>query len=414
MSLPADTGVPDQAGFSRAGLDAVRAWMRSYVEAGHLPGALTLIARDGRVALFEPCGVRSIETGEPFERDTVVRLHSMTKPVTAVAAMILEQEGALALDDPVSRFVPAFAHLTVNRLGAGDAIDAVSGTQAMTVEHLLTHTSGLTYGEGNPGAVSRRYVERATDFGPDDGPLARIVERLAPIPLLFEPGTAWNYGVSLDVLGRVVEVASKQRLDRFMRERIFEPLRMVDTGFQVARDAVGRFASLYEARTDGGLELLEAPGSGPTIRPVTTFSGGSGLVSTASDFFRFAEMLRRGGEFDGVRILEEATVRRMVTNRLPGDLATMGQQTYNETTTDGIGFGLGMSVVVDPTRTAWRSAGGEFAWGGYASTAFWVDPVHDVTVIFLTQVIPSDRYPLRGELRALVADALASDAEGAG
>ncbi len=276
----------------------------------------------------------------------------------------------------------------------------------MTVQHLLTHTSGLTYGEGNPGAVSRLYERHRTDFGPQDGPLAEVVERLAGIPLLHQPGTAWGYGVSTDVLGRVIEVASGLPLDRFLDERVLGPLGMTDTSFRVPPEKLGRFAALYEATPDGGLRLLETPSSGPQAGEVTTFSGGAGLVSTADDYFRFAELLRRGGAVDGVRLLEESTVRLMTSDRLGRDLAAMGQATFNETAMDGVGFGLGVSVVVDPSRTAWRSARGEFAWGGYASTAFWVDPEHDATVVFLTQVVPSDRYPIRGELRALVADAL--------
>jgi CubicO group peptidase (beta-lactamase class C family) len=395
-------------GFSPEGLKAIRDWLRGYVDGGKLPGALVLVARHGEIALLETVGSRWAEAGEPLEPDTIFRLHSMTKPVTAVAALILADEGELAPDDPVSRFIESFGSLTVNRLGGGEDIDAVSAERAMTVHHLLTHTSGLTYGEGNPGAVSRLYEERRTDFGPDDGPLAEIVDRLAEIPLLCQPGTSWCYGVSTDVLGRVIEVASGVPLDHFLHERILEPLGMTDTSFRVPAEKLERFAALYEATSEGGLRLLETPASSPLAGEVTTLSGGAGLISTAGDYFRFAEMLRRGGTLDGVHVLAEETVRLMTSDRLGRDLAAMGQATFNETAMDGVGFGLGVSVVLDPSRTAWRSAWGEFAWGGYASTAFWVDPEHEVTVVFLTQVIPSDRYPIRGELRALVADALES------
>jgi CubicO group peptidase (beta-lactamase class C family) len=386
-------------------VDPIRRWMHGYVENGTLPGALTLIAREGEPLFFEGCGTRDLEAGEPIEVDTIFRIYSMTKPVTAAAAMLLVEEGALALDDPVARFVPSFVDLTVNRFGTDDRIEPEPLQTPMTVLHLLTHTSGLTYGEGNPGAVSRIYQDRRTDFGDRDGVLAEVVDRLAGIPLLFQPGTAWNYGVSLDVLGRVIEVASGTRLDRFFRERIFEPLEMVDTGFGIREEQRPRLAALYEATPEDGLALLESPTAAPTEAEVTTFAGGAGLLSTTSDYLRFAEMLRREGELDGVRVLEASTVRTMVANHLPGDLAEMRQETFNETETAGVGFGLGVSVVVDPSRTAWRSFPGEFGWGGYASTTFWVDPEHDVTVIFMTQVIPSDRYPIRGELHALVADA---------
>jgi len=404
--------VPEVAGFDPAGLDAVRAWMRSWVDGGRLPGALTLVARGGRVAFLEGCGLRDVEAARPIEEDTIFRIYSMTKPVTAVAAMILVQEGALGLDDPVSRYISSFEHLTVNRFGAGDEIVADPATRPMTVRHLLTHTSGLTYGEGNPGAVSRLYEEHWTDFGPDDGPLSEIVERLATIPLLFDPGEAWNYGVSTDVLGRVIEVASGRPLDAFMRDRVLGPLGMDDTSFRIRPEKRERFAALYGATERGGLQLLESPTSNPYVEEVTTLSGGAGLLSTARDYLRFAEMLRRGGTVDRARVLEEESVRQMTTNHLRGDLAATGQTSFNETTTAGVGFGLGVSVVIDPSRTAWRSSLGEFAWGGYASTAFWVDPVHEVTTVFLTQLIPSDRYPIRGELHELVADALVPRADG--
>jgi CubicO group peptidase (beta-lactamase class C family) len=394
-------------GFSNAGLDEIRGWMRGYVDSKKLPGALLLLALRGEIALFDAYGWRWIEADKPFERDTIVRIHSMTKPVTAVAALILLEEGALGLDDPVSRFIPSFASLTANRCGIEDRIEPVPVERPMTVRHLLTHTSGLTYGEGNLGAVARMYEERRTDFGTDDGPLSEVVDRLAEIPLLFEPGTAWNYGVSTDVLGRVVEIASGLPLDRFMQERILDPLGLADTAFHVPREKVDRFAALYQA-TDGGLRLLETPAGSPQAGDVITLSGGGGLVSTALDYFRFAEVLRQGGAIGGVRVLDESTVRLMTSDQLGQDLAALGQPTFNETTTAGVGFGLGVSVVLDPSRSAWRSTRGEFGWGGYASTAFWVDPAQEITAIFLTQALPSDRYPIRGELRALVADALSA------
>jgi len=397
---------PEEAGLSLEGIRAIEGWMRGYVDAGLLPGALALVARHGNVALLQAYGSRDVERGAPVGDDTIFRIYSMTKPVTAVAALILFEEGALGLDDPVARSIPSFENLTVDRGVSGDRIDAEPLAREMTVRHLLTHTSGLTYGEGTPGAISRLYEQRGTDFGPTDGPLAEIVDRLATIPLLFQPGDAWNYGVSSDVLGRVIEVAAGMPLDVFMRTRIFEPLGMIDTCFALPADKLDRFAALYMPDPGGGLELIETPASSPHVGDVTTFSGGAGLLSTATDYLRFAEMLRRRGELEGVRVLERATVDLMTSNQLPSDLAEMGQASFNETETNGVGFGFGVSVVVDPTRTAWRSSLGESAWGGYASTAFWVDPTNDVTVVFMTQLIPSDRYPIRGELRALVRDAL--------
>ena len=406
MSALIETVPPEEAGFSAAGLKAIRDWMHGYVDAGRLPGALTLIARHGKIGCFEVCGSRDVERGEAVELDTVFRIFSMTKPVTAVAALILVEEGVLRLDDPVSRFIPSFADLVVNRYGLEDRIDIDPAARVMTVYHLLTHTSGLTYGDGTRGAVSRLYEELRTDFEPADDPLAEIVDRLATIPLVFHPGDAWNYGVSTDVLGRVIEVVGGVPLDVFMRARIFDPLDMIDTRFRLPRRELERFAALYGPETSRGLELMESPASSPYVGEVTTFSGGAGLLSTARDYFRFAEMLRRGGTLDGIRVLDRPTVDLLTSNQLPRDLAEMGQATFNETEMDGVGFGLGVSVVVDPERTSWRSSLGEYAWGGYASTAFRVDPANAVTAIFMTQLIPSDYYPIRGQLRSLVLEAL--------
>lgn len=395
------------SGRTAGAFDAVGDWMRDYVDAGVLPGAATIVCREGETLFAEACGWRDVEGRLPLERDTIVRIYSMTKPVTSVAALMLVEAGAMSLDDPVARFIPSFAGVQVNCHGGGDRIETEPARRPMTIRHLLTHTAGLTYGEGNTGAVSRLYGERRTDFGPDDGPLPDVVERLATIPLLSHPGERWSYGVATDVLGRVVEVVSGLPLDGFLRARIFGPLGMVDTGFEVAPDRAERFSCLYGVGPEGGLELLETVASSPQTAGVTTFSGGAGLVSTLDDYLRFAELLRREGELDGVRLLQAATVELMVRNHLEGDLAALGAPTFNETTTAGIGFGLGVSVVVDPDRTAWRSSAGEFAWGGYASTAFWVDPLNALTVVFLTQLIPSDAYPLRSELRSLVYDVVA-------
>ncbi|MFZ0323206.1 MAG: serine hydrolase domain-containing protein [Actinomycetes bacterium] len=407
MSRPTHLTVGDADG-----LLAIRRWVRTYVDQGRLPGALTLVARAGRVELLDVCGMRDVQRGLAIEPDTLFRIHSMTKPVTSVAALLLVERGALHLDDPVAEFVPSFSGLAVNRKGVADAIDPESLRRPMTVRHLLTHTSGLTYGEGNPGAVSRLYREQRTDFDVTDGVLEQVVERLATIPLLFQPGESWNYGVSTDVLGRVVEVASGQTLDVFMREQIFGPLGMTDTSFAVGDAAAGRLAALYEVDADDQLVLVESADDSPYVRDVTTLSGGAGLVSTAHDYLRFAEVLRLGGSVDGVRLLDPSLVRSMTRNQLGDDLAAMGQPTFNETSTHGIGFGLGVSVVVDPARTTWPSSLGEFAWGGYASTAFWVDPVHDLTVVFLTQVMPSDHFAIRHELRALVRRAFTTSSSG--
>lgn len=383
--------------------DAITAWVTGYVSSGRLPGAVVLVQQGRQPPLLLAVGQADLEAGRPCTPETVFRIYSMTKPVTAAAAMTLVDEGLLDVDDPVSRFVPSFAAPTVSR---GAELDRVPATRSMTVRHLLTHTSGLTYGDPDGGPVERRYLDLATDFGPQDGPLAEVVDRLAGIPLVAEPGTRWTYGVSLDVLGRVLEVAAGQSLDQLFRSRLLDPLGMTDTGFAPEPVARQRLAALYEVDGDG-LRLLEAPADTPVAEQVTTLSGGAGLLSTASDYGRFARMLLDGGRAqDGCQVLSAAAVRQLMSNQLPGDLGAAGQGRFNETPTAGVGFGYGGSVVIDPSVTAWTTSPGEYAWGGYASTAFWVDRTRDLLVVLMTQVIPSDHHPLRAELRRLVAQQL--------
>jgi CubicO group peptidase (beta-lactamase class C family) len=394
-----------ETGLSPAGLGAIRQWAEDYVDSGRLPGAHVLIARRGRTALSFACGRRSIEQDVPLARDSIFRIHSMTKPVTAAAAMRLVEENLLSLDDPVSRFIPSFADVTVNRFGgSGDRLAASPADVPMTVWHLMTHTSGLTYGEGSEGIVAELYRRNRTDFTPHDGPLAEVVERLAPIPLLFEPGTAWNYGVSSDVLGRVIEVASGMPLDRWVFDSILAPLRMTDTSFQVPPTKLDRVATTYLA--DGASMApvdLAAEHGIPTEQ--LTLSGGGGLFSTARDYLQFAEMLRRGGTLGRVRILREMSVHLMTRNHLRGDIAARSADPADAGMT-GVGYGFGISTVIDPSRTEWRTSMGQLAWGGYAGTFFFIDPESDVTAVFMTQLMPWNRHPTRSELRALVADAL--------
>jgi CubicO group peptidase (beta-lactamase class C family) len=338
--------------------------------------------------------------------DTILRFYSMTKPMTAMALMMLYEQGFFQLDAPVAEFIPSFKDVSVYVSGGDTDMVTEPQNNPMTLHHLLTHTSGLTYGFGNPGLIPQLYRARHTDFEPHDGLLQEVVDRLAQIPLEFQPGQRWNYGVSFDVLGRVVEVVSGKPLDAFFKERIFEPLGMQDTGFAVPREKLDRFAALYKRTDKNGLTLLEAPQNSSMIDTVETFSGGSGLVSTLGDYFRFTELLRCKGELDGTRLLGRKTLEYMTANHLPGDLAELGQPTFNETTYEGIGFGLGVSVMLNPAKAKVMGTPGEYAWGGYAGTAFWIDPKEDMTVIFLTQLIPSSAYPIRRELRVLTYQAL--------
>lgn len=402
---------PEQLGFSKERLARIKNWMQGYIDKAKLPGATTLVARHGEVVFSETLGYGDLEKKKPLTPDSILRFYSMTKPITAVAVMILYEHGLFQLDDPISAFIPAFKDMTIYRSGPAENPITEPATKPITIQNLMTHTSGLTYGIGNEGVIPELYVKNQTEFYPQDGPLELAVNRLAGIPLEFNPGSQWEYSVSFDVLGRLVEVVSGKALDVFFREKIFEPLGMIDTDFYVPKTKWDRFVSLYGNTPESTLSLLESPENSPLTGKVETFSGGGGLVSTLADYFCFTEMLRRKGELNNQQLLGRKTVDLMTCNHLPGDLADMGQPTFCETTYEGIGFGLGMSVLLNPAKAKIVGSPGEYAWGGYASTAFWIDPVEDLTVIFLTQLIPSSTYPIRRELRVLTYQALIDNPE---
>ena len=387
-------------------LNRLGPWMDRWVGSGRLPGAQVLIHHRGQEAWAGHTGLRDREHARPWERDTIARIYSMTKPVTSVALLMLYEDGLCHLDMPVDEILPEFATPMVLRPGAASLDEADPARTRLTLHHLLTHTSGLTYGF-NEGLVSAAMTERRIGFTPSQGPLEESVRQLSELPLLFEPGSRWNYGVSTDVLGRVVEVVSGKSLSEVFAERIFGPLEMHDTGFEVAADKESRFAACY-TKTDADPLLLfdTGPGTAFGAGKVRQFSGGGGLVSTADDYTRFARMLLGGGAFGDVRLLSPRTVQVMTSNALPGDLASMGQAVFSEVPFDGIGFGLGVSVTLEPARAKTLASPGDFGWGGLASTVFWADPVEDLSVVFLTQLIPSSAYPIRKELRALVYSSL--------
>lgn len=400
---------PESVGLSGDRLQRITPWMADYVESGRLPGCLTAVMRRGKLAYMGHTGMADPEIDRPVAEDTVFRIYSMTKPVVSAAAMTFFEEGRFQLDDPVAKFLPEFADTPVWVSGEGGSMVTEPPSDPMKVWHLLTHTAGLVYGARNDTPVGALCRANGIDFSNrNGGSLSDTVERLARIPLRWQPGTRWEYSVATDVLGRLVEVLAGQPLDAVLRERIFEPLGMADTGFQVRPEQLLRFAALYTAK-DGGMERDD--GSDETAshaRTVTLFSGGGGLVSTAGDYLRFAEMIRRKGELDGARVLGRRTVELMAMNQLPGnsDMAGMGTPVHSETSYEGIGFGLGFSVVLDPATAKAACSPGELAWGGAASTAFWVDPVEDVVAVFLTQLMPSSSYPIRRELRSLVYQAI--------
>ena len=398
---------------AEVGLDATRLarvddHFKRFVDDGRLPGWLIAVARHGQVVHLSTYGHRDVEEDRPVELDTVFRIYSMTKPITAVAALMLLEEGAFELKDPISQWLPAFADSRVFTGGSSLRAETVPLVEPIRVWHLLTHTSGLTYGFHNSHPVDAMYRAAGFELGSPPGlDTAGCCEAWAALPLLFQPGTEWNYGVSTDVLGHLVEVVSGQSLDQFFQERILDPLGMVDTGFALAEEHRDRLAALYVANPADGLRL-KFDGLGPVgTEPPPYLAGGGGLVSTASDYLRFADMLRRGGELDGTRLLGTRTVQYMTSNHLPGgaDLEQVGRPLFSETTFDGIGFGLGVSVVIDPVKNKVNGSAGAFGWGGAASTFFSVDPADDLVVVFMTQLLPSSTHPIRSQLSSLVRQA---------
>ncbi len=382
-----------------------------YVQPGRLPGALLVVARHGQVAHTSVLGHASLERKQKLAEDTIFRIYSMTKPVTSVALMMLVEEGRISLDDPVAKWIPSWADLRVYRAGQPGLWFTEACTQPMRVLDLMRHTSGLTYGFQNRTNVDAAYRALHLDAFEAES-LEAFVEGLAKVPLEFLPGTGWNYSVSTDVVGHLVALASGERYDEFVRARILRPLRLHDTDFHVPDAKAARLADCY-VRTPAG-QLAPAPALGGSFRqPPRAPSGGGGLVGTAADYLRFCEMLRRGGELDGVRLLGPKTIALMRANHLPGgrdlsELAPPGM--FSEVGYQGVGFGLGFATVVDVAKSGVAGSLGEYAWGGMASTAFWIDPVEDVCVVFMTQLIPSSTWPIRRELRTLVNAAIVDPA----
>jgi CubicO group peptidase (beta-lactamase class C family) len=392
-----------------ARLDRIDRHFYRYVDDGRLPGWLILVSRRGRVAHLGTCGHRDRDRSLPVEVDTIWRLASMTKPITSVAAMMLYEEGAFELKDPVERWIPAFANMRVYRSGFGGAAASRPAVEPIRVWHLLTHTAGLTYGFHHASPVDAVYRAAGFEWGAPPGlDLAGCCEAWAELPLLFEPGTEFNYSVATDVLGRLVEVISARPLDEFLRTRIFEPLGMTDTAFWAPPGSAERLAAAYMANPEGAHAPAVPIDGSAALQPPAVLSGGGGLVATAGDYHRFALMLRGGGELDAVRLLSPRTVAYMTRNQLPGgvDLEKFGRPLFAETTFDGVGFGLGFSVVIDPAAGKVLCGPGEYGWGGAFSTAFWVAPEEDLTAMFFTQLLPSSTHPIRSQFKQLVYQAL--------
>ena len=417
---------PTTLGMCPTRLTRVTSWLNEQVDGGRLAGAGALIGRRGEVGYFETAGHADREGKTPFARNTIARIFSMTKPVTTVASMMLYEQGAFQLDDPITKYIPAFLDTRVWTGGDADVNSTVPVDTPITVRHLMTHTSGLTYGFMHTNVVDKAYRDNGIEFPGAGGELEQWIERLAELPLICQPGSQWNYSVASDVLGRLVEVWSGLSLAEYFQQAIFAPLEMRNTGFHVTPENHQLFASLYgpergggmsnvaatstsEVAADrGGLKLLGSCVDSRYLNPASLYSGGGGLVGNMSDYARFSQMLLNDGELNGARLLSPTTVRFMRRNQLPDnrDMAAMGQPVWSETSYDGIGFGLGWAVVLDPVKAHLVTSVGEHHWGGAASTFFWLDPEEDLYVIFFTQLMPSSTYPIRRELRTRVYQSL--------
>ena len=396
---------PAEVGMDAGRLARIDDRLARYVDDGRLAGWQVVVSRRGQVVHSSVHGSRDLEAGRPVEPDTLWRIYSMTKPITAVTAMSLYEEGAFLLNDELSTYLPEFADMRVLVGGNAEQPKTVPATEPIRIWHLLSHTAGLTYAFTRSSVLDEIYKVAGADPLVDPTvDLATMCERWASLPLMFEPGTAWNYSVATDVLGRLVEVLTGTTLDKAFAERVLDPLGMHETRWWVDGADTERLAALYVPNPANGQALRYDVLGDAALSPPALLSGGGGLVSTAADYARFTGMLAGRGSLDGTRVLSPRTLAYMTKNHLPGgaSLASMGRGMFAETAYDGIGFGLGFGVSADPVAAKVTSTQGEFTWGGYASTAFWVDPVEELTAQFYTQLVPSSTYPIRTLLRQMV------------
>ena len=398
------------AGFQEEKLARIGAHLReNYVEPGKIPGCQVLVSRHGIPAYFESMGLMDRERGKAMRDDTIFRIYSMTKPITSVALMMLWEEGRFQLTDPIHRFIPSWRDQRVWQEGVGDEMVTRPPLAPPTMQHILSHTAGLTYGGLLPGLetpVDEAYRGLGVARGEGET-LREFADKLGRVPLLYDPGQRWCYSLATDVCGALVEIISGQPFETFLQERILQPLGMVDTGFRVSDEQVDRFAACYMRLPDKRLILEDDPETSHYRHKRNFFSGGGGLVGTTRDYMAFCEMLRQGGQHKGYQLLGRRTLELMTANHLLGgqSLAQMALGAFSETANAGVGFGLGFASTLDEVASASVGAG-DFYWGGRASTLFWVDPEEDLQVIFMTQLIPSSTFNFRGQLKNIVYGAL--------
>ena len=399
----------------KAGLDANRLetisrhLMENYITPGKIAGCQVMVSRGGVPAYFRSFGQMDMERGKPVQEDTIFRIYSMTKPITSVALMMLFEEGRFQLNDPVSRFIPAWKGQQVWVSGEGDDMVTREPASPMTMRHVLSHTSGLTYGTGlfpSEHPVDKFYDKLGVNRDAGET-IESFAQKLSTVPLRYDPGTQWCYSLATDVCGCLVEFISGVPFGQFLQERMFDPLGMTDTSFVVPEDKLGRLAANYGRRADKTLKLLDDPMNSLYANPNRFPSGGGGLASTTADYGRFCEMLRGGGQLEGQRIIGGRTLKLMHRNHLPNgtDLGSIAMGSFSETAYDGVGFGLGFASTLDDVAAGTIGAG-DYYWGGAASTIFWVDPVEDMFVIFMTQLMPSATFNFRGQIKNIIYGAI--------
>jgi CubicO group peptidase (beta-lactamase class C family) len=411
---------PEAAGMSKSAFERIETHLRErYIDAGRFPGTQLSVYRRGKLVHASSQGFADIERRIPVSDDTIFRIYSMTKPITSIAFMMLVEEGRVALDEPVHKYIPEWKNLGVFQAGVWPAFLTRAPSQPMRIVDLMRHTSGLTYGFQQRSNVDAAYRELKLGEVEKAGTLQSMIADLAKVPLEFSPGEAWNYSVSTDVIGYLVGLISGKPFEAFLQERIFDPLGMDDTGFFVPADKARRLAACYSASPEGamtfhatdrkgGLTLQDDPATSSFLSEPSFISGGGGLCSTSADYLTFCRALLNGGELDGVRLVGPKTLQLMTSNHLPGGktLPELSRSLFSEATYEGIGFGLGFSVTLDPARTLIPGSRGEYAWGGAATTSFWIDPVEQLIAIFMTQVLPSTATPIRRELRTMIYSAI--------
>lgn len=377
--MPAAT--PEEAGMSAAKLARIGPTVEALIQKNQLAGAVIMVARHGKIVYYEAFGNSDVASGQPMKRDAIMRFYSMTKPVTSAAVMMLVEEGKINLDDPIAKHLPEFKGVRVftGTTNGGFVTEPVRRTP--TVRDLLRHTGGLTYGFMGNTPVDAAYNQGGV-LNPSNT-LAGLSRKVAAVPLLYQPGTKWNYSVSVDVLARLIEVVSGQSFDEFLAQRIFKPLDMRDTGFFVPPDKRARLAAVHGSDGDK-LKVIDLPAAPSFLQRPTLFSGGGGLVSTARDYMRFCQMIAGGGELEGHRLLQRETIQAMTTNQLPHEAFPIA---FGDLKIPGVGFGLGFSIQTEPGLFSAAHVG-EYGWSGLASTSFWISPKDDVVVIALQQWTP--------------------------